>query len=111
MMTTDTVLIANPKRMSSRHAVLIKLVHNRLSGYITAQRSCMLLYNISREKLAEATKITPGHDSPTVTPLDDTRYVSVSALVSKDEVSEIMDKLHAIGATSILQIDIANCRF
>lgn len=111
IMTTETVLIANPKRMSSRHATLIKLVHQRLTGYITAQRSCMISYNISREKLVDAIKITPGHDSPTITPLEDARYVSVSALVKKSDVAEIMDRLHAIGATSILQFDIANCRF
>lgn len=112
VMTTETVLIANPKRLASEtHKHLVDLVHQRIQGYITATQNCMLTYNIARALLAEAVKITPGHESPTVMPLEDSKLVSVGALVRKDEVAEVMDRLKAIGASSILQTDIANCRF
>ena len=107
-MDTETVLVANPKRKGSK---LIEMVFNRIQGFITAQQNCMLSYNIKRSLLSQAMKITPGHDSPTITPLDDSDAVSVSALVRRDEVGEVMDQLKALGATSILQLDLANCRF
>ena len=109
---SQTVLIANPRRArSAEHQRLVTLVHHRIQGYITAQQNCMVTYNVSRALLKEAVLITPGHDSPTITPLEAENSVAVSALVCKAEVSEIMDRLKALGATSILQLDIANCRF
>ena len=62
------------------------------------------------ELLEEATKITPGKRSPTITSLDDGHYKSVSSLVKKDEVSEKMDLLHDIGATDILVFSLTNSR-
>lgn len=36
--------------------------------------------------------------------------MAVSAMVKKDEISEIMDKLEEIGATDILVLAMENCR-
>eukprot|EP00053_Salpingoeca_punica_P001186 m.32413 g.32413 ORF g.32413 m.32413 type:complete len:298 (-) comp10885_c0_seq1:950-1843(-) len=107
VMTTQAVLIANPH---SEKTDLIARVHKRISGYLLAQQTCMLTYNIPRAKLREAQLITPGHESPTVTPLEDERMVSISALVAKKEVHDLMDRLQAIGAMSILQFEVSNCR-
>lgn len=56
-------------------------------------------------------QITPGAKSPTVSPLEDDKWVSVSVLVDKDEIMDVMDRLQEIGAESLLVLEIANCRF
>lgn len=70
----------------------------------------MVIYNVPADLLHEATAITPGKRSPTVTSLDDGHYKSVSALVLKKEVSQKMDALHQVGASDILVVELANSR-
>jgi len=107
VMKTQAVLISNPH---TKHTTLVNKINKRISGYLAAKRYCMLNYNFPREKLAEALKITPGHRSATVSPLDDESWVAVQAMVNKSEVSEIMDDLEAGGAVDILVFNIENCR-
>jgi ATP phosphoribosyltransferase-like protein len=45
-----------------------------------------------------------------VSPLEDPDWVGVGALVSKKDVSDIMDKLEDLGATDILVFAVENCR-
>jgi ATP phosphoribosyltransferase len=102
------VLISNPH---TTHASLVDVITQRIQGYITASQHVMISYNCPRDQLKEACRITPGHDSPTVTPLDDESAVSVTALVRGDDVSDIMDNIKAIGGQSIVVMDVINCRF
>jgi len=88
----------------------VDLIRRRLEGYITATNFVMVVYNISNALLTEVLKITPGKRSPTITSLDDGESKSVSALVPKKEVNAIMDKLHDVGATDILVMNLANSR-
>eukprot|EP00045_Choanoeca_perplexa_P003963 m.34611 g.34611 ORF g.34611 m.34611 type:complete len:289 (-) comp12325_c0_seq1:958-1824(-) len=108
VMNTQTVLISNPH---TTHASLVDVITQRIQGYITASQHVMLTYNCPRDQLKEACLITPGHDSPTVTPLDDAKMVSVTALVRGDDVSDIMDQIKDIGGQSIVVMDVINCRF
>jgi ATP phosphoribosyltransferase len=101
------VLISNPH---SKHADMIEKLRKRIEGYLMAQRYVMLYYNIDRERLAEATKITPGQLGPNVTPLEDGKTVSISAMALASGISNNMDELEAIGATDIFVVDIHNCR-
>lgn len=72
----------------------------------------LIQYNISRGKLPEAVKITPGKRSPTVSSLegDDEDAVAVSALVSKNDTASLMDKLESVGATDIMLFALNNSR-
>ena len=76
-----------------------------------AQKNCLITYNIERLKLALAEKITPGHESPTIMPLEDPTWVAVTALIPTNRQSDIMDALIDIGAKSILITPLSNCRF
>ena len=58
----------------------------------------------------ECFKITPGKRSPTVVPLSNSKWVSVSAMVKNIEVADVMDELTKLGATDILLLDIKNYR-
>eukprot|EP00343_Euplotes_focardii_P010508 CAMPEP_0205826916 /NCGR_PEP_ID=MMETSP0206-20130828/30241_1 /ASSEMBLY_ACC=CAM_ASM_000279 /TAXON_ID=36767 /ORGANISM="Euplotes focardii, Strain TN1" /LENGTH=311 /DNA_ID=CAMNT_0053127263 /DNA_START=24 /DNA_END=959 /DNA_ORIENTATION=- len=108
VMDTETLLIGNP---NSEHKELMELVKRRIEGHLVAQRSRLMKYNIERKNLHKAILITPGHESPTITSLDDADWVSVSALVKAKEQNEIMDELEAVGAKSILILAVANARF
>ena len=107
-MTTQTVLVSNPH---TKHQALVDKIFKRIEGWQIAQQNCLITYNVERAKLPLAEKITPGHESPTVMPLEDTAWVAVSALIPTKKAGEIMDELHAIGATSMLITALHNCRF
>ena len=107
ILARQSILIANP---NAEHTDLIDLIRRRLMGYITATKYVMIVYNISNELLENATAITPGKRSPTVTSLDDGKSKAVSALVLKKSVNDVMDQLHAVGATDILVMDVHNSR-
>ena len=101
------MLIANPQ---SPHKDLLNLVKSRITGYITATKYVMLSYNVEKALLGEATKVTPGINSPTITDLANSSFCSVSALVLKKSSYVIMDQLQKIGASDILVFDLANSR-
>ncbi len=108
VMKTETVLICNPK---SRDKPMVKRIFQRIKGYVTATQNAMLSYNVEVDKLKDAVKITPGHESATITPLQDPAWKSVSALVKKSEISDLLDQLIEIGAKSAVVVDVSNCRF
>lgn len=83
---------------------------NRLRGVVFAQQYLMLDYNCPRDRLDRATAITPGLDSPTVSPLADDHWVAVRAMVRRGEANPVMDALAELGAKAILASDIRSCR-
>ncbi len=83
---------------------------SRLRGVVFAQQYLMLEYNCPRERLERAMVITPGLESPTVSPLADQDWVAVRAMVLRREVNPVMDTLSALGAQAILAYDIRSCR-
>jgi ATP phosphoribosyltransferase len=83
----------------------------RIQGVVFGQQYLMLDYDCPRSVLDEATKITPGLESPTIAPLADPDWVAIRALVRRRGVNEVMDQLAAIGAKAILASDIRFCRF
>lgn len=89
---------------------LCELIVRRLEGVLTAQQYTLLEYNVPRAKLKEAEKITPGFNSPTVSDLEDPKWVAVKVMIPKKQSIIIMDKLEALGASAILETQILNCR-
>ena len=103
----ETVLVQNPK---TPHTALADRIVRRVEGVVIARAYSLLEYNVPSDKLAEAEKITPGFNSPTVNRLEDKNWYSVRAMVKRGEIIEIMEKLEELGATAILETAIANCR-
>jgi ATP phosphoribosyltransferase len=103
----ETVLIQNHER---RHAELADRVVRRLEGVVIARSYSLLEYNIPRSKLAEAEKITPGFNSPTVNALEDPGWCAVRVMVRRNEIIAVMEQLEALGASAILETQITNCR-
>lgn len=82
----------------------------RLQGVVFAQQYVMLDYNCPRQLLEDAMTMTPGLESPTMSPLADDRWVAVRAMVSRKQAPAVMDRLAALGAKAILSSDIRACR-
>jgi ATP phosphoribosyltransferase len=82
----------------------------RLQGVLVARSYVMLAYDVRADLLEQATALTPGIESPTVSPLHREGWVAVQAMVQRREVHQIMDALYELGARAILVTDIANCR-
>ncbi|MFE2998064.1 ATP phosphoribosyltransferase [Nocardia sp. NPDC059246] len=82
----------------------------RIQGVVFAQQYLMLDYDCPKALLDEAVKITPGLESPTVSPLTDPDWVAVRALVPRKNGNELMDQLADLGAKAILATDIRSCR-
>ena len=103
----ETVVVQNPH---TPHTALADRIVRRIEGVVIARAYSLLEYNVPTKKLAEAEKITPGFNSPTVNRLEDENWHSVRAMVKRGEVIEIMEQLEGLGATAILETAIANCR-
>jgi ATP phosphoribosyltransferase len=105
--TFETVLIQN--RRIDKPQIANRVVR-RLEGVVIARSYSLLEYNILKDRLADAEKITPGFDSPTVSQLEDPAWCAVRVMVRRKEVIGVMEQLEAIGASAILETSIANCR-
>lgn len=82
----------------------------RLQGVMVARAYVMVDYDIRNESLEAACAITPGIESPTVSPLRDTGWVAVRAMVLSVDVHRVMDELFELGAKGIIVTDIHACR-
>ncbi|HRN28723.1 MAG TPA: ATP phosphoribosyltransferase [Terrimesophilobacter sp.] len=74
----------------------------RLQGVLVARKYVLMDYDLPAELVAAASKITPGLESPTVSPLRDTGWVAVRVMVPTGDTNRIMDELYELGARAIL---------
>ncbi|MFN7814155.1 MAG: ATP phosphoribosyltransferase [Planctomycetia bacterium] len=103
----ETVLVQNPRLAD---ATLADRIVRRLEGIVIARSWSLLEYNVPRSRLADAEKITPGFNSPTVMQLEDPDWCAVRAMVRRGEAHAIMERLEVIGASAIIETQISNCR-
>ena len=85
-------------------------LRRRLDGVIAARNYLMIDYNVAEANLDVACAITPGIDSPTVSPLAKAGWVAVRAMIPRDNAQRIMDELWTAGADGILVTAIHACR-
>ncbi|RKE17867.1 ATP phosphoribosyltransferase [Streptomyces sp. TLI_171] len=107
ILVSDAVVI-RPKGAGEDAAVDQFL--RRLQGVLVARRYVLMDYDIRAEKVGEAVALTPGLESPTVSPLHTEGWVAVRSMVLRKEAQRIMDDLWAIGARAILVTNIHACR-
>ena len=82
----------------------------RLEGVLVARSYVMMDYDIRVERVEEAVRLTPGIESPTVSPLHREGWVAVRSMVRRDAAQRVMDDLYDLGARGILSTDIHACR-
>jgi ATP phosphoribosyltransferase len=88
----------------------IEVLIRRLQGVLVARQYVLMDYDIRKELVEEAAALTPGLESPTVSPLRDSEWVAVRSMVPKKETNRIMDELYDLGARAILVSSIHACR-
>lgn len=82
----------------------------RLEGVMVARAYVLMDYDVPVEVLEAACAITPGFESPTISPLRDPAWRAVRAMVPKRDLHQMMDDLYVLGARGILVTDIRACR-
>ena len=80
----------------------IETLRRRLHGVWVAKQFVLMDYDLPVALLERASAITPGLESPTVSPLRDPEWVAVRAMVSRHDVNAVMDDLYTLGAKAIL---------
>lgn len=97
ILSSTARLIAAPGKEQSATKLL-----RRLQGVIVAREYVIFDYDCPVDLIEKASAITPGIESPTISPLADKDWVAVRALVRSSETNQIMDELYELGAKAIL---------
>ena len=87
-----------------------EIFRRRIEGVLVARSYVMMDYDIESTQVADAVALTPGIESPTVSPLHREGWVAVRAMVPRDGAQRLMDELYELGARGILLTDIHACR-
>ena len=106
ILESEAVLIARGSEEPAGMDVFMR----RLQGVIVARTYVMMDYDIRVEHAEAAVEVTPGFESPTVSPLHREGWVAVRSMVPRAQAQSIMDDLWELGARAILVTDIHACR-
>lgn len=82
----------------------------RLEGVLVARGYVMMDYDIEASRVDDAVRLTPGIESPTISPLQREGWVAVRVMVPRDGSQRLMDELFEVGARGILLTKIDACR-
>lgn len=84
----------------------VETLLRRINGVVIARQYVLVDYDVETKNLGAATALTPGIESPTISPLQKEGWSAVRAMVKSKEVNKIMDELYKVGARGILVTDI-----
>ncbi|MEN9412731.1 MAG: hypothetical protein RIQ92_1168 [Actinomycetota bacterium] len=107
ILESEAILIKGP---NAKIAQELEILIRRLQGVVTARQYVLLDYDIPKSKVAQACAITPGLESPTISPLQKDDWVAVRAMVLRKDTNRLMDEIWALGGRGILVTDIHACR-
>ena len=108
VMTSEAVVIARSEETARQPKVATFL--KRLNGIVLAREYAMIEYDVERKLISEASKLTPGIEAPTISPLNDPAWVAIKAMTKKHGLNSIIDKLSDLGAKGIVVTEIRTCR-
>ncbi len=100
------VIVKKGLDLTSAHERLLR----RIQGVLVARRYVMMDYDVPNSVLEKACEITPGYESPTISPLQREDWVAVRTMVPHTELNRVMDDLWEIGARGIIVSSIQACR-
>lgn len=106
ILRSEAVLIGRSGEAPAGLDVLIR----RLQGVLVARQYVMMDYDIRKDLVEKASALTPGLESPTVSPLHDSDWVAVRSMVPKKDTNRVMDELYGIGARAIVVFSIHAAR-
>ncbi len=107
ILSSEAVLV---RRQDTSPMPGLEVFLRRLQGVLVARRYVMMDYDIPSDGVEQACRLTPGIESPTVSPLQRPGWSAVRAMVPRERAQRVMDDLYEIGARGILVTDIHACR-
>lgn len=106
ILRSEAVLI----RRSDSTDPAVEVLRRRLTGVVTARHYVLLDYDCPSGLVDQAVRLTPGLESPTISPMHDPEWHAVRAMVPRGQTNAIMDELYDLGARAILVTEITACR-
>jgi ATP phosphoribosyltransferase len=97
ILESSAQLIVAPNRKAD-HMQLLR----RMQGVLVAREYVIFDYDCPADLVEKASAITPGIESPTISPMRDSDWVAVRSLVPAGEINAKMDELYELGARAIL---------
>jgi ATP phosphoribosyltransferase len=107
ILRSEAVLV---RRAGATPAAAVDVLVRRLQGVLVARQYVLMDYDVRADLVDRACAITPGLESPTVSPLHEEGWVAVRAMVRRDRTNTVMDDLYSLGARAILVTGIHACR-
>jgi ATP phosphoribosyltransferase len=107
ILTSQAVLI---RRRGVASTPRVEQLMRRVQGVIIARQYVLMDYDVPDELLQKAAALTPGIESPTVSPLQEPGWSAVRSMVPRRDTHRVMDELWSLGARGILVTDIHACR-
>jgi ATP phosphoribosyltransferase len=107
LLTSQAVLV---RRTGAPPDGRVEQLVRRLQGVIIARQYVLMDYDIPDDLVEKAVAITPGIESPTVSPLHERGWSAVRSMVERRATNRVMDELWELGARGILVTDISACR-
>ncbi|HJQ05913.1 MAG TPA: ATP phosphoribosyltransferase [Nocardioides sp.] len=106
ILESEAVMITRPGADPEGFDVFVR----RLQGVLVARAYVMMDYDIPAAHVEQAVALTPGIESPTVSPLHREGWVAVRSMVERDKAQRVMDDLYSVGARGIITTDLHACR-
>ncbi len=88
----------------------LQILRARVEGHLVAEEYMMVEYDAPSKILDQACMLTPGIESPTVSPLRDSAWHSVKSMIRKKQANSVMDKLAHLGCKGIILTKIESAR-
>jgi ATP phosphoribosyltransferase len=101
LLESQAVLIGSKLDLGERTEMLERL-EMMLRGVIAARRRRYLMLNVPADKVAELEALLPSMGAPSVVELADKGQLALHAAVAEEEIWDLLPKLKAAGASSIL---------
>ena len=100
-------LIERKGEFSDQKRALMDMILARIDGILMARGSKYIMLHAPKDKIEEVVRLLPGAEHPTLLPMADDDSKIVMHMVSRETLFwETMEKLKALGASSILVLPI-----
>jgi len=104
---SKAVLIQTCNELDAAKQQIIDTLIPRLQGMLQARESKYIMLHAPKDKLAEISALMPGAENPTIMNLaGDTNHVAMHVVSTETLFWETMEKIKALGASSILVLPI-----
>ncbi|MCF4120772.1 ATP phosphoribosyltransferase [Antribacter sp. KLBMP9083] len=103
ILRSEAVLI---RRGDAEPPAGLEILTRRLQGVKTAREYVLMDYDVPVALVDAAVAVTPGLESPTVSPLHDREWAAVRVMVPRSQTNRVMDALYDVGARAIIVTSI-----